>query len=187
VTGRQIIWAVENGFTEIKIAPEKLMDPTQRAIEMKRVADGCQKAILQGDSVIAHTAAGPDDSRIVEMQKAQDSISPSRKDANRVLGKALGEIAQQILRAAPVRRLVVAGGDTAGWVQQQLQVRALQVARPVGVAAPLCYLHSADPELNGIEVAFKGGQIGTTDYFGQVRSAVTRGFASEALGSYPKR
>jgi uncharacterized protein YgbK (DUF1537 family) len=70
-------------------------------------------------------------------------------------------------------------------VQQHLQVRALQVARSIGIAAPLCYLYSANPELNGLEVAFKGGQIGTTDYFGHVRSAATRGFAIEALGSYP--
>jgi uncharacterized protein YgbK (DUF1537 family) len=185
VTGRQIRWAAENAFTEVPVSPEKLLDPALNAAEIERVAGGCRQAILQNRSVIAHTAAGPEDPRIVELHKVADSLSLTPDRANRVLGDALGEIALQVLGTVPLRRLVIVGGDTAGRVQQHLQVRALQVARSIGIAAPLCYLYSANPELNGLEVAFKGGQIGTTDYFGHVRSAATRGFAIEALGSYP--
>jgi hypothetical protein len=38
------------------------------------------------------------------------------------------------------------------------------------------------PEINGLEIAFKGGQIGSADYFDQVESACTLDFKAAALG-----
>jgi uncharacterized protein YgbK (DUF1537 family) len=41
---------------------------------------------------------------------------------------------------------------------------------------------SKKPEFNGLEMAFKGGQIGSTDYFYQVQCARTAEFEELALG-----
>ena len=63
-----------------------------------------------------------------------------------------------------------------------LDIEAMQVAIPIGIAAPLCYVYSNQPEINGLEVAFKGGQIGSENYFGLIRRAKTAPFEAVALG-----
>ena len=74
------------------------------------------------------------------------------------------------------------GGDTTGRIQKYLRIKALQVATAIGMGAPLCYVYSQRPQYNGLEVAFKGGQIGDPDYFHRVRFAHTAAFEKVALG-----
>jgi uncharacterized protein YgbK (DUF1537 family) len=185
MTGRQIDWAASNGFADLPVTTHALLDPARRSIERERVIKSCLQELSRGRSVVVHTAAGPEDPRIARMHGEMRSRSLSQEQANRSLGDALGEIGLRVLSGVNLRRLLVAGGDTAGRIQSHLQVQALQIAEPVGIAAPLCYLYSGNPGLNGLEVAFKGGQIGTVDYFGRVREATVRGFAEAALGSFP--
>ena len=185
MTGRQISWAASNGFADLPVTTQALLDPARRPAEQERVVNSCLRELNRGRSVVVHTAAGPEDPRITRMHQAMRSRALSREQANRSLGDALGEIGLRALSAVKLRRLLVTGGDTAGRIQSHLQVQALQIAEPVGIAAPLCYLYSRNPALNGLEVAFKGGQIGTVDYFGRVREAAVRSFAEAALGSFP--
>ena len=110
-------------------------------------------------------------------------LSLSDTESKLTLGNALGDIARDIVCNSQVKRLVIAGGDTAGRIQQSLQIEALQIAKPIGIAAPLCYIYSKVPEINGLEMAFKGGQIGSTDYFYKVQSARTHEFEQVALGT----
>jgi uncharacterized protein YgbK (DUF1537 family) len=186
VTGNQIRWSIENGFEEIDIRPERLVDPSERQAEQERVAEACLHQLARSRSVVAHTAVGPNDPRIGATREKTSVLALSSDKANRLIGDALGEIARRVFEKGVVRRMVVSGGDTAGRIQKHLHVLALQIARPVGLAAPLCYMYSSNRRLNGAEVAFKGGQIGRTEYFGQVQSASTRGFESEALGTFPE-
>ncbi len=48
--------------------------------------------------------------------------------------------------------------------------------------APLCYTYSKDSRINGMEMAFKGGQTGEVDYFNTVRQVEPGNFIAEALG-----
>jgi len=185
MTGRQISWAASNGFADLPVTTQALLDPARRPVEQERVVNSCLRELNRGRPVVVHTAAGPDDPRITQMHQAMRSRALNHEQANRSLGDALGEIGLRVLSAVKLRRLIVTGGDTAGRIQSHLQVQALQIAEPVGIAAPLCYLYSGNPALNGLEVAFKGGQIGTVDYFGRVREAAVRSFAEAALGSFP--
>ncbi|MBI9082777.1 MAG: hypothetical protein JEZ11_04210 [Desulfobacterales bacterium] len=73
-------------------------------------------------------------------------------------------------------------GDTSGKIQELLQIQAIQVATPIGIGAPLCYVYSNQPEINGLEVAFKGGQVGSENYFDRIRRAKTAAFETVALG-----
>ncbi len=63
-----------------------------------------------------------------------------------------------------------------------LQVEAPQISKSIGIAAPLCYLYSRLPQINGLEIAFKGGQIGNKDFFNQVERGRTFDFREAALG-----
>ena len=66
--------------------------------------------------------------------------------------------------------------------KKMLRIEALQISATIGIAAPLCYVYSRLPEINGLEIAFKGGQIGSTDYFNQVECERTLDFKAAALG-----
>jgi len=184
VTGEQILWAVENGFVDIGIQPWKLLDAGDKPFEQKRVAEASLSALQQGHSIIVHTAIGPNDSRIGLTKKKAEELSLTYETANEILGNALGEIALKVLQVFNPRRLVVAGGDTAGRIQRHLNIQALQVAKPIGIAAPLCYVYSSEPGVNGLEMAFKGGQIGSIDYFGRAQAARTIDFGAAALGTF---
>jgi len=50
-------------------------------------------------------------------------------------------------------------------------------------SALLCYVYSEQAEFNGLEIAFKGGQIGSRDYLYQAQCALTTEFEEMALGS----
>ncbi len=184
VTGEQILWAMENGFVDLGIRPWRLLDPAERALEQERIIRASLSTLRRGDSIVVHTAIGPDDSRIDSTKKQAEKLSLAYETANEILGEALGEIALRVLQESRTRRFVIAGGDTSGRIQKHLSIRALQVAKPIGLAAPLCYVYSDVPAVNGLEVAFKGGQIGSVDYFGKVRAARTPDFETAALGRF---
>jgi len=184
VTGKQIQWAVDNGFTGIGIRPQRFLDPADRLYEQERVIEAALSVLRGGGSVVVHTATGTGDSRIDMVGEKADELSLSHGATNEVLGNALGEMTLRILRLSGVRRFVIAGGDTAGKIQKPLRIQALQVAKPIGIAAPLCYVYSNRPDIHGLEVAFKGGQIGSVDYFGKARAARTLDFAVAALGRF---
>lgn len=184
VTGKQIQWAVENGFVDIGIQPQNLLDPVTRFLEQERVIRASVSSLHCGCSVVAHTAIGTSDSRIDLMTKKAARLSLSCKEANEILGDALGVIALDILQLSNLKRFVVVGGDTAGRIQKHLGIQALQIARPVGIAAPLCYVYTNVSGIQGLEIAFKGGQVGSANYFGEAQAAKTLDFQVAALGKF---
>ena len=75
-----------------------------------------------------------------------------------------------MIRAAGVRRAVIAGGDTSGRAAHELGVYALSALAPTTPGAALNTAHSDDPEIDGLQLALKGGQMGSEDYFGWIRA-----------------
>ncbi len=184
VNGQQIRWAIENGFVDVEVQPQKLLEPTDKSLEQERIVEASLAAWRHDNSIVVHTALGPDDPRINLMKKKTDELSLTYEAANEILGDALGEMALKILELSNLKRLVVAGGDTAGRIQKHLCIQALQVSKPIGIAAPLCYVYSDVPGINGLEMAFKGGQVGAVDYFGKAQAARTLDFEAAALGRF---
>ncbi len=182
VTGEQIQWARQNGFVDAAIQPQDLLDDDKKISVKQKIVARALEALARGRSVILHTAVGPQDERIRAMAEMIQRRSLTHAEANQTLGNELGDMARDIIGSSGVKRLVIAGGDTAGRIQQSLQIEALQVAKPIGIAAPLCYVFSRQPEFNGLEMAFKGGQIGSRDYLYQVQCARTAEFEESALG-----
>jgi uncharacterized protein YgbK (DUF1537 family) len=182
VTGEQIRWARKNGFVDVAIHPQDMLGSDEQISVKQKIVARALEALVNGHSVILHTAIGPQDARIKAMEDMTAKLSLTDTDANETLGNELGDMVRTIVCNSQVKRLVIAGGDTAGRIQQSLQIEALQVSKPIGIAAPLCYVFSKEPEFNGLEMAFKGGQIGSTDYLYQAQCARTAEFEEVALG-----
>ncbi|HEY7077972.1 MAG TPA: nucleotide-binding domain containing protein, partial [Solirubrobacteraceae bacterium] len=62
-------------------------------------------------------------------------------------------------------RLCVAGGDTSSHVARALGIEAVEMIAPLAPGAPLCRAHAPGSPADGLEVNFKGGQVGGADYF----------------------
>lgn len=83
-----------------------------------------------------------------------------------------------VLGRSNVRRVAVAGGDTSSYIASQLDIQAVEMIAPAAPGAPLCRIHSEGGTLEGMEIVFKGGQMGRKDFFVDV----LRGTTKDAVG-----
>jgi uncharacterized protein YgbK (DUF1537 family) len=97
---------------------------------------------------------------IVHTGKKQAENLPSEK-----LGTALGTIAKEAIEKTDVKRIVIAGGDTSSYAARTMEIEAVEMIAPIVIGAPLCRAISKNKSVNGLEVNFKGGQVGSENYF----------------------
>lgn len=143
-TARQIRNAVEAGW---------------RAIDLK--VDGAEKAgliarrsLAEGRSVVVYSALG----------------APKPAETASHIGLQLGKVAELAIEGC--RRLLVAGGDTAGDVMRVIGGTELSYAGLVGGrqgTCTLCLLRTSSQSLRRLQVVLKGGQIGGPGFFEEVR------------------
>jgi uncharacterized protein YgbK (DUF1537 family) len=165
-TERQIRQAKEDGFADIALDPLALVsEDGERAIDTA-VQNGVER-LKGGRSVIFHTALGP----AADVGGDIDRISGARH----ALGRALGTILRQMVEREGLSRAVIAGGDTSSHALRQLKVEALTTLLPLPQTpgSPLCLAHGSYPPTDGLQIALKGGQIGTDGYFAQIRDGRT--------------
>lgn len=172
VTAGQIDWALQRGFAEVRLETSRLCDPERAEGEMGAAADRAALALKEHSGVIVHTCRGPEDPRIGELSErlAAQGVAPldvKLHTASR-LGQALGRIAHRVSQAATIRRIVVTGGDTSGFVARELGIEALEMLGPMAPGSPLCRVHAKDPVVDGLQITFKGGQVGRQDFFASV-------------------
>jgi uncharacterized protein YgbK (DUF1537 family) len=163
VTGRQIDWAIENGFAELPLDTARLTQSNMLAAEVAAIAQCAVAQLKQGRSVIIHTSRGPDDQRIATTRQ----FAPTSLTSD-ALGDILGRILGEVLRSRRVERVAVVGGDTSGAVARAIGIDALEMVGPLAPGAPLCVAHSDRGEVEGVEFTFKGGQVGHDDFFGSL-------------------
>ncbi|QDH79003.1 four-carbon acid sugar kinase family protein [Echinicola soli] len=171
VTEGQIAHALAHGFEEISLQPEKIANQPDAFLSY---SGEVVKILEQGKSVIVHTACGSSDprmekTRIILMDQGVAPEDVSAKTAD-FFGKALGEIAGKAARGFPFKRLLIAGGDTSSKVARALGIEAVEMIAPLVPGAPLCKAHAPGSPIDGMEVNFKGGQVGADDYFVKVMS-----------------
>lgn len=171
VTERQIRYALGQGFAAVPLHSERLVDPGECAAECAAAVSRAAQ-LLEHRSVILHTALGPADPRVAATRQRLVQIGcPAEDMAGRtaeLLGTALGTILHGILKRTGLRRAATTGGDSSSFIARALGVRALEVAAPCAPGSPLCTIHANDPHLATCEITFKGGQVGTDDYFCRV-------------------
>ena len=161
-TERQIRRAVAEGFDGIDVDPLELIgEDAERALE--KAANAGVASLKAGQSVILHTALGPSADRGGDI----DRIPGARHR----LGQALGILLRRLIEQEGLGRAVIAGGDTSSHALQELRVDALTTLLPLPQTpgSPLCTAHGSYAPTNGLQIALKGGQVGTDDYFAQIR------------------
>ena len=89
------------------------------------------------------------------------------------IGPGFGEFLRRLILESGVRRILIAGGDTATHAVKQLKLDALTFAASLAPGVPLCIGHAKDSPLHGLELALKGGQMGRENFFVEVRDGRT--------------
>lgn len=170
VTAAQIAWAGANGFALLPFdATTACTGGAALGAEEARLTAAATGAALRGQSPLIHSAAGHDDPAVARFRAALSTTRTPPETANRRLGEALGRILSATLRATGITRAVISGGDTSGHALRQLDLRALTALAPTLPGAALCTAHGAAPH-DGLQIALKGGQMGSPDYFGWIRA-----------------
>lgn len=178
LSSAQIDTAIAAGFAEIAIDAKALVreDSWQQATE--DIVGRTIALISEGRSVVMHTARGPRDTRIAEMLERFTAEGLTQDDARhrggRLLGQRLGAVANAVLEATHVRRLVLSGGDTSSQVTQVLGPDALEIEGRLAAGAPLCRVLSDKPHLQNLQLALKGGQMGDENFFVVARDGLSR-------------
>lgn len=108
---------------------------------------------LVSTSVLIYASAPPQ-----EVKAVQASLGADR--AGRVIEVAMADLAKALV-AAGVRRLVVAGGETAGAVVGALGIRALRIGGQIDPGVPAT-VSTGEPAL---AFALKSGNFGAEDFF----------------------
>lgn len=146
VTAAQIEWAKQNGFAEVVLDAMRIVN--EDAVDAA-IGDHVAMLLQQQRKVIVHTGA-----------KELENLSSEK------LGTALGSIAKQAVMNSNVKRVVIAGGDTSSYAARAMEIDAVEMIAPLVSGAPLCKTYSKNEKINGLEVNFKGGQVGAENYFG---------------------
>lgn len=170
ITAGQIGWSLAHGFAGIRLdARAACGSAADLALaEAEAVAAGLA-AIDQGQSPLIHTAAGPDDPAVAALRDAVATSGVAMEAVNERIGATLGRVLEAILRQSGLRRAVISGGDTSGHGTAQLGLFALSALAPTIPGAALFRAHG-DGIHDGLELALKGGQMGSEDYFGWIRA-----------------
>jgi 3-oxoisoapionate kinase len=160
-TDRQIAWALQHGFIEVPLDVASWCNSEPAQIDIDPIVKRIVQELNAGSSVITHTSRGPDDGRIIALEQARkEALGNSLQ-----IGVILGRILQRVIQAGAVGRVAVVGGDTSGQVARSLGIKALEFARSLDPGAPLCIARSRDPAVDGLQIVFKGGQVGYDDFF----------------------
>lgn len=164
-TERQIRQAFTDGFDGIEVDPVELVsERSDQAIA--RAATAGRASLEAGRSVILYTALGPAADRGAEIDR--------QEGARHKLGRGLGELLRALTVEQKLKRVIIAGGDTSSHALGQMGVDALTVRMPLPASpgSPLCVAHAGIAEIDGLEVALKGGQVGTDRYFSAIRDGL---------------
>jgi uncharacterized protein YgbK (DUF1537 family) len=145
VTQSQIRYAKTHGFTEVVIDAKAINDGGMvDAAAIEQVND----LLKCGKHVIVHTGT-----------KNTQTLSSEK------LGTALGLIGKQAVVETGIKRVVVAGGDTSSYAARAMEINAVAMLAPLVIGAPLCTAYSDNAAIQGLQVNFKGGQVGADNYF----------------------
>lgn len=169
VTASQVAWARAHGFHVERLRIAESLGPARDA-EVTRLVDAAVASLGQGTSALVHSAEGPDDPDVTGFGAHAAAAGLSRPHASERIARTLADVMRGILDRVPLKRVVVAGGDSSGEVAGRLGIDALTACAAMAPGAPLCRAWSRDPRRDGLEIALKGGQIGAPSFFGDVRA-----------------
>ena len=165
VTEGQIRWSIENGFTGIALDAATLAAPGDITAGDPAFLRDALAILATGRSPILYTAMGPS----TDMGAGQLD-----EEGRHQIGRNLGRILKRLIAEAGLARAVVAGGDTSSHALSELGILALKTLLPLPETpgSPLCTAFDETGAFDGLQVALKGGQIGSPAYFSNIRSGL---------------
>lgn len=168
-TAGQIAWSRDNGFACIAFDAARLCGgPEDAEAEIARTVEAALAALDAGTPPLIHTAEGESDPAIERLKAAAARSGTPMSEVNQRIGNALGECLHRILTKSGARRAVISGGDTSGHATRKLGIFALSALAPTIPGAAIFRAH-AEGAMDGLQLALKGGQMGSPDYFGWIR------------------
>ena len=141
--------SVRDVWPSLAVDPMVLASGTDTAAAVRRWAE----AHVAAGPVLIYSTAPPED--VVRVQAAL-----GRERASALVERAFAAIAESLVQLG-VRRLVVAGGETAGAVVKALGISALRIGPPIEPGVP--WTLSVGPP--SIALALKSGNFGTPEFF----------------------
>jgi uncharacterized protein YgbK (DUF1537 family) len=169
VTRDQIEYALDHGFVGLQVPVEAFINKGTAEEARGRLRSEARRLLEQGKDVVIYTALGPEDTSISHVQGLLREEGVSESETSRRLGQELGKLSKELITDCSLKRVLIAGGDTSGYVSQELGITALEIVIPIAPGGPLCKGYSSDVSFNGIEISLKGGQVGHSDYFIKVK------------------
>lgn len=174
-TADQIAVAEARGFHILDFDAATATDPQRLSAELDRVRTDGLSLLSQGRDVLATTARGPDDPALARMAEAIAATGTTSGETNARLGTALGQLVADIRIHTKMPRIAIGGGDTSGHALTALGAEALSAIAPLAAGAPMCRVHTqSNPEIDGLEVTLKGGQMGEPTFFLQAKGGPHR-------------
>lgn len=164
-TAAQISAAHAAGFALIPLDATAALDERMWRAALTDAGTQAQASLAGGRNVLVHTARGPDDPAIDRLTSALDASKTPPDVVHSRIGAGLGTIVRDARQTLGIRRAIFSGGDTSGHAMLALGAEALVPVAPLAPGAPLMQLRSANPTFDGLEVALKGGQMGTENIF----------------------
>ncbi|MFI8946587.1 four-carbon acid sugar kinase family protein [Streptomyces sp. NPDC053750] len=155
-TGAQLRHAAARGWGTVPVP----VDPHHGC-------DTSPAALTRLRDAVLRALDGPAPGVVVHAQPAGPRDTPGA-DPLHTLGDALAHAVRAAVAGAGVRRVVVAGGDTAGRVVRRLGARSAEIDTLLAPGAALCLLNCDDPLIDGVSLVLKGGQAGPVDLFDRV-------------------
>ncbi|CAG4924480.1 four-carbon acid sugar kinase family protein [Paraburkholderia gardini] len=141
-TSRQIDAA--HSYSRVEIDPAQV-----DAGSLDRYLDDIVTLLRSGKNVLTFTS------------RAFDQTSNRRDDTTR----ACAALVRRVVMSMTLRRICIAGGDTSSFAVQALGGWGLSYIGAIAEGVAMCRLHADAEELDGIEIALKGGQMGGIDFF----------------------
>jgi len=120
VTAKQIAYAADHGFAEIALDTPAIANSTNPESTIADYINTVVELLDRGIPVIIHTSLGTHDPRFTETYQAfaANGLTPHtiRTKTAELFGTVLGLIAAGVAGKTTLGRLVIAGGDTSGYV-----------------------------------------------------------------------
>jgi uncharacterized protein YgbK (DUF1537 family) len=164
-TANQIRHMKSLGHPTIRINTLKLTSDLDRAAEIETMVNTVLQALENQQVPVLYSALGPEDPAIADTHEHLANRGLNQKESGKMIAEAQGHMLKEVIDRCGHLRVVVAGGDTSGYVSRVLGIHALETRYPIAPGAPLCVAHSKNPKFDGLEIALKGGQNGNHKYF----------------------
>ena len=156
-TRKQKERALSSGFTLIAVNPYEILDGTASP---EKTAEKADSSFSSGGRVILTVDNnGMNSSSNVKKKGSEKGLTAEQTGEK--ISLFLGRTAREIINISNIDRLLVAGGETSGYVCQECGIEALDVGKQLDPGVPYCFpLEKSRPM-----VVLKSGNFGAEDLF----------------------